>query len=47
MALGKIHVRCAGGDKTLVEWDSQTVSQLLLTGLNLALVIKLVFDYLL
>jgi hypothetical protein len=27
MALRKMRVLCAGGDKTLAEWDSQTISQ--------------------
>jgi len=27
MALRKMRVLCAGGDKTLAEWDTQTISQ--------------------
>lgn len=27
MALRKLRVICAGGDKTLAEWDTETVSQ--------------------
>jgi len=27
MALRKMRVLCAGGDKTLAEWDSHTISQ--------------------
>ena len=27
MAVRKMRVLCAGGDKTLAEWDSQTISQ--------------------
>jgi hypothetical protein len=27
MALRKMRMLCAGGDKTLAEWDTQTISQ--------------------
>lgn len=27
MALRKMRMLCAGGDKTLAEWDSQTITQ--------------------